>query len=91
VVAEPPFPAYTSRRQPREDETVEIRLEDHYWSDSDAPSSSSGAIGDRRRSVRLSRQRRDEFSVERHAQLDYLQANVREAVIGRSSSGRRFR
>ena len=36
-VAEPPFPAYTfGGENLADDDRVEIRLEDHYWNDSDA-------------------------------------------------------
>ena len=82
-VAEPPFPAYTFEgANLAEDDRVEIRLEDHYWSDSDAAvvfERRDGATGD----VRYVYHGNDgtSFPWNDTAQLDYLQANVREAVI----------
>jgi glycosidase len=82
-VAEPPFPAYTFEgANLAEDDRVEIRLEDHYWSDSDAAvvfERRDRATGD----VRYVYHGNDgtSFPWNDTAQLDYLQANVREAVI----------
>ena len=83
-VAEPPFPAYTFEgANLAEDDRVEIRLEDHYWSDSDA-----AVVFERRDrvtgDVRYVYHGNDgtSFPWNDTAQLDYLQANVREAVIG---------
>src|SRR5258705_5536118 len=83
-VAEPPFPAYTFEgANLAEDDRVEIRLEDHYWSDSDAAvvfERRDRATGD----VQYVYHGNDgtSFPWNDTAQLDYLQANVREAVIG---------
>ncbi|HLQ48057.1 MAG TPA: alpha-amylase family glycosyl hydrolase, partial [Candidatus Dormibacteraeota bacterium] len=83
-VAEPPFPAYTFEgANLAEDDRVEVRLEDHYWSDSDAAvvfERRDRATGD----VRYVYHGNDgtSFPWNDTAQLDYLQANVREAVIG---------
>ena len=80
---EPPYPAYSfSGADLSDDDRVEIRLEDHYWDRSDAA---------------VVFQRRDRWSGETRyiyhgndgtsmpwndtAQLDYLKADVREAVI----------
>jgi glycosidase len=82
-VAEPPFPAYTFEgANLAEDDRVEIRLEDHYWSDTDAAvvfERRDRATGD----VRYVYHGNDgtSFPWNDTAQLDYLQANVREAVI----------
>jgi len=81
--AEPPFPAYTFEgANLAEDDRVEIRLEDHYWSDSDAAvvfERRDRATGD----VRYVYHGNDgtSFPWNDTAQLDYLQANVRESVI----------
>ncbi len=82
-VAEPPFPAYTfGGENLADDDRVEIRLEDHYWNDSDA-----AVVFERR--DRATGERRyvyhgndgTSFPWNDTAQLDYLQADVREAVI----------
>jgi glycosidase len=82
-VAEPPFPAYTFEgANLADDERVEIRLEDHYWSDSDA-----AVVFERRDltsgDIRYVYHGNDgtSFPWNDTAQLDYLQADVREAVI----------
>jgi glycosidase len=80
---EPPFPAYTFKgKNLAEDDRVEIRLEDHYWSDADAAvvfERRDRATGD----VRYVYHGNDgtSFPWNDTAQLDYLQASVREAVI----------
>jgi glycosidase len=83
ALPEPPYPAYSfSGADLSHDDRVEIRLEDHYWDRSDAA---------------VVFQRRDRWSGETRyiyhgndgtsmpwndtAQLDYLKAEVREAVI----------
>jgi glycosidase len=83
-VAEPPFPAYTfSGENLSDDSRVEIRLEDHYWNDSDA-----AVVFERRDTwsgdVRYVYHGNDgtSFPWNDTAQLDYLRADVREAVIG---------
>ena len=82
-VDEPPFPAYTFEgANLAVDDRVEIRLEDHYWSDSDAAvvfERRDRATGD----VRYIYHGNDgtSFPWNDTAQLDYLQASVREAVI----------
>jgi glycosidase len=82
-VAEPPFPAYSfGGENLADDGRVEIRLEDHYWNDSDA-----AVVFERR--DRATGERRyvyhgndgTSFPWNDTAQLDYLQADVREAVI----------
>ena len=82
-VAEPPFPAYTfSGENLADDDRVEIRLEDHYWNDTDA-----AVVFERR--DRATGERRyvyhgndgTSFPWNDTAQLDYLKADVREAVI----------
>ena len=82
-VAEPPFPAYTfGGENLADDDRVEIRLEDHYWNDSDA-----AVVFERR--DRATGERRyvyhgndgTSFPWNDTAQLDYLRADVREAVI----------
>ncbi len=82
-VPESPFPAYSFNgpdlsRDPR----VEITLEDHYWDNSDA------AVVFRRRDRQSSEERYiyhgndgTSYPWNDTAQLDYLQADVREAVI----------
>ncbi|HET9520090.1 MAG TPA: alpha-amylase family glycosyl hydrolase [Candidatus Limnocylindrales bacterium] len=82
-VAEPPFPAYTfSGANLSDDHRVEIRLEDHYWNDSDA-----AVVFERRDTwsgdVRYVYHGNDgtSFPWNDTAQLDYLRADVREAVI----------
>jgi hypothetical protein len=82
-VAEPPFPAYTyTGENLSDDHRVEIRLEDHYWNDSDA-----AVVFERRDTwsgdVRYVYHGNDgtSFPWNDTAQLDYLRADVREAVI----------
>jgi glycosidase len=82
-VPEPPFPAYTyTGKNLADDERVEIRLEDHYWNDTDAAvvfERRDRATGD----VRYVYHGNDgtSFPWNDTAQLDYLKADVREAVI----------
>jgi glycosidase len=82
-VPEPPFPAYTyTGKNLADDDRVEIRLEDHYWNDSDAAvvfERRDNATGD----VRYVYHGNDgtSFPWNDTAQLDYLKAEVREAVI----------
>ena len=80
---EPPYPGYTfGGENLAEDERVEIRLEDHYWDNSDA-----AVVFERR--DRLSGERRyvyhgndgTSFPWNDTAQLDFTQAAVREQVI----------
>ncbi|HEX5013169.1 MAG TPA: alpha/beta fold hydrolase [Candidatus Limnocylindrales bacterium] len=82
-LAEPPFPAYTfGGENLADDDRVEIRIEDHYWDDSDA-----AVVFERR--DRATGERRyvyhgndgTSFPWNDTAQLDYLRADVREAVI----------
>jgi glycosidase len=82
-VAEPPFPAYTfGGENLAEHDRVEIRIEDHYWNDSDA-----AVVFERR--DRGTGERRyiyhgndgTSFPWNDTAQLDYLNHEVREAVI----------
>ena len=82
-VGEPPFPAYTfGGENLATDDRVEIRIEDHYWDDSDA-----AVVFERR--DRATGERRyvyhgndgTSFPWNDTAQLDYLRADVREAVI----------
>jgi glycosidase len=82
-VPEPPFPAYTfGGENLADDDRVEIRLEDHYWNDSDA-----AVVFERR--DRATGERRyvyhgndgTSFPWNDTAQLDFLRADVREAVI----------
>ncbi|HEX7222741.1 MAG TPA: alpha/beta fold hydrolase, partial [Candidatus Limnocylindrales bacterium] len=82
-VPEPPFPSYTFGGQNlAEDHRVEIRLEDHYWNDSDA-----AVVFERRDTwsgdVRYVYHGNDgtSFPWNDTAQLNYLRADVREAVI----------
>jgi hypothetical protein len=82
-VPEPPFPAYTyTGENLTDDERVEIRLEDHYWNDTDA-----AVVYERRDrttgDVRYVYHGNDgtSFPWNDTAQLDYLKADVREAVI----------
>jgi len=81
--AEPPYPGYTFRGENlAEDDGVEIRLEDHYWDNSDA-----AVVFERR--DRWSGERRyiyhgndgTSFPWNDTAQLDFSQAAVREQVI----------
>ena len=82
-VDEPPFPAYRFEgRNLADDPRVEIRIEDHYWDDSDA-----AVVFERRETA--SGERRDiyhgndgtSFPWNDTAQLDFLKAEVREIVI----------
>ncbi|HET9346741.1 MAG TPA: alpha-amylase family glycosyl hydrolase [Candidatus Limnocylindrales bacterium] len=82
-VPEPPFPAYTFGGQNlADDDRVEIRIEDHYWNDSDA-----AVVFERR--DRATGERRyvyhgndgTSFPWNDTAQLNFLRADVREAVI----------
>jgi glycosidase len=82
-VDEPPYPAYTfGGANLSNDGRVEIRLEDHYWNDSDA-----AVVFERRDTwsgdVRYVYHGNDgtSFPWNDTAQLDYLRADVREAVI----------
>jgi glycosidase len=83
AVQEPPFPAYTFGGPDLSgDDRVEITLEDHYWDSSDA------AVVFRRRDRASGEQRfiyhgndGTSFPWNDTAQLDYLNPNVREAVI----------
>ena len=80
---EPPFPAYTYGGPDLSgDERVEITLEDHYWDGSDA------AVTFRRRDRQSGEERSiyhgndgTSYPWNDTAQLDYLRADVREAVI----------
>ncbi|HSL32112.1 MAG TPA: alpha-amylase family glycosyl hydrolase, partial [Candidatus Limnocylindrales bacterium] len=82
-VPEPPFPSYTfGGRNLAEDPRIEIRLEDHYWDDSDA------AVVFERRDTRTGDVRYvyhgndgTSFPWNDTAQLNYLRADVREAII----------
>ena len=80
---EPPFPAYTFHgANVADDPRVEIRIEDHYWDDSDA-----AVVFERRDTasgeVRYVYHGNDgtSFPWNDTAQLDYLRADTREAVI----------
>ena len=82
-VPESPFPAYTFRGENLAlDPRIEIRLEDHYWDDSDA-----AVVFERRDTwsgdVRYVYHGNDgtSFPWNDTAQLNYLRADVREAVI----------
>jgi uridine kinase/glycosidase len=83
AIAEPPFPAYTFEGPDLSpDPRVEIALEDHYWDGTDA------AVVFRRRDTSSGETRfiyhgndGTSFPWNDTAQLDYLQASVREAVI----------
>jgi glycosidase len=82
-VGEPPFPAYTfTGPNLSPDPRVEITLEDHYWDGTDA------AVVFRRRDAASGETRfiyhgndGTSFPWNDTAQLDYLKADVREAVI----------
>ena len=84
AVPESPFPAYAfSGPDLSPDPSVEILLEDHYWDSSDA------AVVFRRRDTRTGDTRfiyhgndGTSFPWNDTAQLDYLRAEVREAVVG---------
>jgi glycosidase len=82
-VGEPPFPAYTfGGENLADDDRVEIRIEDHYWNDSDA-----AVVFERR--DRATGERRyvyhgndgTSFPWNDTAQLDFLNPDLREAVI----------
>ncbi|MCI0581302.1 MAG: alpha-amylase, partial [Chloroflexi bacterium] len=83
AVSESPFPAYAfSGPDLSSDPSVEILLEDHYWDSTDA------AVVFRRRDTRTGDTRfiyhgndGTSFPWNDTAQLDYLRAEVREAVI----------
>ena len=82
-VAEPPFPSYTfNGRNLAEGSRVEIRIEDHYWDDSDA-----AVVFERRDTwsgeVRYVYHGNDgtSFPWNDTAQLNFLRADVREAVV----------
>jgi glycosidase len=80
---EPPFPAYRFEgRNLAEHPTIEIRIEDHYWDDSDA------AVVFERRDTATGERRYlyhgndgTSFPWNDTAQLDFLKAEVREVVI----------
>ena len=74
-LAEPPFPAYTFNGPDlSDDERVGIRIEDHYYDASDAAvvfertDRATGGV-----QLRLPRQRRDSFPVERHGPAGLLE------------------
>jgi glycosidase len=82
-VDEPPFPAYRFEgRNLADDPRIEVRIEDHYWDDSDA-----AVVFERRDTA--SGERRfiyhgndgTSFPWNDTAQLDFLKADVREVVI----------
>ena len=82
-VNEPPFPAYTfGGPNLSADPRVELQIEDHYWDGSDA------AVVFRRRDTASGEQRfiyhgndGTSYPWNDTAQLDYLSADVREAVV----------
>ncbi|HET9851392.1 MAG TPA: alpha-amylase family glycosyl hydrolase, partial [Candidatus Limnocylindrales bacterium] len=82
-LAQPPYPAYTfTGPDLSDDKRVEIQLEDHYWDGTDA------AVVFRRRDAATGDERfvyhgndGTSYPWNDTAQLDYLQAEVREAVI----------
>jgi glycosidase len=82
-VDEPPFPAYRFEgRNLADDPRIEIRIEDHYWDDSDA------AVVFERRDTATGERRSiyhgndgTSFPWNDTAQLDFLKAEVREVVI----------
>ena len=82
-IDEPPFPAYRFEgRNLADDPRVEIRIEDHYWDDSDA------AVVFERRDTQSGERRSvyhgndgTSFPWTDTAQLDFLKAEVREIVI----------
>jgi glycosidase len=81
--AEPPYPAYTfSGANLAEDSRIEIRLEDHYWDNSDAAvvfERRDPWTGDRRYIYHGNDG--TSFAWNDTAQLDFSQAAVREQVI----------
>ncbi|HUQ78334.1 MAG TPA: serine hydrolase [Patescibacteria group bacterium] len=82
-VAEPPFPSYRFEgRNLADDPRIEIRIEDHYWDDSDA------AVVFERRDTATGERRYlyhgndgTSFPWNDTAQLDFAKAEVREVVI----------
>ena len=82
-LAEPPYPAYRFEgRNLAEHPTVEIRIEDHYWDDSDAAvvfERLDTATGQRR--YLYHGNDGTSFPWNDTAQLDFLKAEVRETVI----------
>ncbi|HET9615388.1 MAG TPA: alpha-amylase family glycosyl hydrolase, partial [Candidatus Limnocylindrales bacterium] len=82
-LGEPPYPAYRFEgANLADDSRVEIRIEDHYWDDSDA------AVVFERRDTATGERRYlyhgndgTSFPWNDTAQLDFLQADVREVVI----------
>jgi glycosidase len=82
-VDEPPFPSYRFEGQNlADDPRIEIRLEDHYWDDTDA------AVVFERRDTATDERRYvyhgndgTSFPWNDTAQLDFLKADVREVVI----------
>ncbi len=82
-LAEPPYPAYRFEGENlTDDPRVEIRIEDHYWDDSDA------AVVFERRDTATGERRYlyhgndgTSFPWNDTAQLDFLQSQVREVVI----------
>jgi glycosidase len=79
----PPFPAYRFEgRNLADDDRIEIRIEDHYWDDSDAAvvfERRDTATGDRRYIYHGNDG--TSFPWNDTAQLDFLKADVREVVI----------
>ncbi len=80
---EPPFPAYRFEgRNLADDPRIEIRIEDHYWDDSDAAvvfERRDAATGERR--YLYHGNDGTSFPWNDTAQLDFLRADVRETVI----------
>jgi hypothetical protein len=82
-LAQPPYPSYRfESANVADDPRVEIRIEDHYWDDSDA------AVVFERRDTATGERRYlyhgndgTSFPWNDTAQLDFLQADVREVVI----------
>ena len=82
-VAEPPYPAYRFEgANLSDDDRVEIRIEDHYWDDTDAAvvfERRDAATGERR--YLYHGNDGTSFPWNDTAQLDFLRAEVREVVI----------
>jgi pimeloyl-ACP methyl ester carboxylesterase/glycosidase len=82
-LSEPPYPAYRFEgANLADDPRIEIRIEDHYWDDSDAAvvfERRDTATGDRRYVYHGNDG--TSFPWNDTAQLDFLQADVRETVI----------
>ena len=82
-VDEPPFPAYRFEGQNLADDSrIEVRIEDHYWDDTDAAvvfERRDTATGDRR--YLYHGNDGTSFPWNDTAQLDFLKAEVREVVI----------